>query len=48
MPALGIPQNIFRVESMIKEDPKLTYAEKQDILKISSGAYIPFSIVAPG
>mgnify|MGYP000223233534 CR=1 FL=1 len=30
-------QNFSRVESMIKEDPKLAYTEIQDIMKISSG-----------
>ena len=32
-----IPENVSRVESLIK-DPKMTYAEIQDIMKISSGS----------
>ena len=32
-----MPENISRVESLIKKDPKMTYAEIQDIMKISSG-----------
>ena len=31
------PENVSRVESLIKKDPKMTYAEIQDIMKISSG-----------
>ena len=31
------PENVSRVESIIKKDPKTTYAEIQDIMTISSG-----------
>ena len=31
------PENASWVESLIKKDPKMTYAEIQDIMKISSG-----------
>ena len=31
------PENVSRVESLIK-NPKLTYAEIEDIMKISSGS----------
>ena len=30
------PENVSRVESLIKKDPKMTYAEIQDVMKISS------------
>ena len=30
------PENVSRVEYLIKKDPKMTYAEIQDIMKISS------------
>ena len=30
------PENVYRVESLIKKDPKMAYAEIQDIMKISS------------
>ena len=32
------PENVSRVESLIKKNPKMTYAELQDIMKISSGS----------
>ena len=32
------PENGSRIESLIKKDPKMTYAEVQDIMKISSGS----------
>ena len=32
------PENVSGVESLIKKDPKMTYAEIQDIMKISSGS----------
>ena len=32
------PENVSRVESLIKKDPKLAYTEIQDIMKISSGS----------
>ena len=32
------PEDVPRVESLIKKDPKMTYAEIQDIMKISSGS----------
>ena len=32
------PENVSRVESLIKKDPKMAYAETQDIMKISSGS----------
>ena len=32
------PENISRVDSLIKKDPKMAYAEIQDIMKISSGS----------
>ena len=32
------PENISRVESLIKNDPKMTYAEIQDIMKTSLGS----------
>ena len=32
------PENVSRVESLIKKNPKMTYAEMQDIMKISSGS----------
>ena len=31
------PENISRVESLVKKDPKMAYAVIQDIMKISSG-----------
>ena len=31
-------ENAFRVESLIKKDPKMAYAEIQNIMKISSGS----------
>ena len=31
------PENVSRVESLMKKDQKMTYAEIQDIMKISSG-----------
>ena len=34
------PESVSRVESLIKKDPKMTYAEIQDIIKISSGSLI--------
>ena len=34
------PENVSREESLIKKDPKMTYAEVQDIMKISSGSLI--------
>ena len=30
------PENVSRVESLIKKDPKMAYTEIQDIMKISS------------
>ena len=33
-------ENVSRVESLIKKDPKMTYAEIQDIMKISLGSLI--------
>ena len=32
------PEDVPRVESLIKKDPKMTYAEIHDIMKISSGS----------
>ena len=32
------PESVCRVESLIKKDPKMTYAEIKDITKISSGS----------
>ena len=32
------PENVSRVESLIKKNPKMAYAEIQDIMKISSGS----------
>ena len=32
------PENVSRVESLIKKDPKMAYTEIQDIMKISSGS----------
>ena len=32
-----IPENVSRVEPLIRKDPKMTHAEIQDIMKISSG-----------
>ena len=32
------PENISRIESLIKKNPKMTYADIQDIMKISSGS----------
>ena len=32
------PENVSRVESMVKKASKVTYAEIQDIMKISSGS----------
>ena len=32
------PEDVPRVESLIRKDPKMTYAEIQDIMKISSGS----------
>ena len=31
-------ENVSRVVSLIKKDPKMTYAEIQDTMKISSGS----------
>ena len=33
-----IPENVCRVESLIKKDPKMAYAEIQDVMRISSGS----------
>ena len=38
MPTSGTPKNVSRVESLIKEDPRLLYAEIQNFMKISSGS----------
>ena len=32
------PENVSRVEVLIKKDPTMTYAEIRDIMKISSGS----------
>ena len=32
------PEDVSRVESLIMKDPKMAYAEIQDIMKISSGS----------
>ena len=32
------PEDVPRVESLIKKDPKMAYGEIQDIMKISSGS----------
>ena len=32
------PENVSRVESLMKKDPKMVYSEIQDIMKISSGS----------
>ena len=32
------PENVSRVEFLIKKDPKMAYAEIQDVMKISSGS----------
>ena len=32
------PEKVSRVEPLIKKDPKMAYAEIQDIMKISSGS----------
>ena len=32
------PEDVPRVQSLIKKDPKITYAEIQDIMKILSGS----------
>ena len=32
------PENVSRVEALIKKDPKMTYTEIRDIMKISSGS----------
>ena len=32
------PENVSRVESLIKKDPNMAYTEIQDIMKISSGS----------
>ena len=31
------PENVYMLESLIKKDPKMAYAEIQDIMKASSG-----------
>ena len=36
------PENVSGVESLIKKDPKMVYAEIQDIMKISSGSLARF------
>ena len=38
MATIVTPEDIPRVESLIKKDPKMAYAEIQDIMKISSGS----------
>ena len=38
MATIVTPESISRVESLIKKDPKMTFAEIQDIMKISSGS----------
>ena len=35
------PENVSRVESLIKKDPRMTYTEIQNIMKISSGSLTP-------
>ena len=32
------PEHVSSVETLVKKDPKMTYAEIQDIMKISSGS----------
>ena len=32
------PENVSRVESLIKRDPKMTHTSIRDIMKISSGS----------
>ena len=32
------PENVSRVEYLIKKDPKMTFAEIHDIMRISSGS----------
>ena len=41
-----IHENVSRVECLIKKDPKMTYAEIQDIMKISSGILLAFFTTA--
>ena len=38
MATIVTPENVYRVESLIKKDPKMTYYEIQDIMKISSAS----------
>ena len=38
MATTGTPENVSRVESLIKKDPKMTYAGIQDIMKVLSGS----------
>ena len=38
MATIVTPENVSRVESLIKKDPKMAYVEIQDIMKISSGS----------
>ena len=33
------PENVSRVECLIKKDPKMAYAEIQGITKVSSGSF---------
>ena len=37
-PTTVTPENVSRVESLIRKNPKMMYAEIQDIMKISSGS----------
>ena len=38
MATTATQENVSRVESLIKKDPKMTYAEIQDVMKMSSGS----------
>ena len=40
------PENVSTVESLIKKDPKMAYAEIQDIMKISSQVSLAFLTTA--
>ena len=38
MATIVTPENVSNVESLIRKDPKMIYAEIQDTMKISSGS----------
>ena len=48
MATIVTQENVTRVESLIKKDPKMAYAEIQDVMKISSGSLTRILRDCPG